>query len=262
MSSVAQLKRSCEQCALSCFCLARDLLGSERTRFASVVKRRRMIERGDKLFIAGDRFYALYILHSGSTKSYLISECGEQQVTGFHMPGELIGIDGLASHTHAYYVEMLETSSVCELPMPELDRMIATSWALRHRFLSQISRALIDEQQMLLTLGKLNAEQRLAQFLLNMARRHATLGGSATEFNLSMSRYDIASYLGLVVETVSRMIRRFQEEGAIEVRRRWVHIVNPAGLTSRLAHVTDKKRAAAAAQAAARKKTGNIKQLG
>lgn len=240
MSSVAQIKRSCEQCALSCFCLARDLLGSERTRFASVVKRHRMLERSDKLFIAGDRFYALYILHSGSAKSYLISENGEHQVTGFHLPGELIGIDGLSDHVHAYGVEMLETSSVCELPMPELDRMIATSWALRHRFLSLLSRALIEEQQMLLTLGKLNAEQRLAQFLLNMGKRHATLGGSATEFNLSMSRYDIASYLGLVVETVSRMIRRFQEENTIEVNRRWVHIVDDEKLQYRLVQASEK----------------------
>ncbi len=242
MSSVTQLKRSCEQCALSCFCLARDLLGSERTRFASVVKRRRLLESQDKLFIAGDRFYALYILHSGSAKSYLISENGEQQVTGFHMPGELIGVDGLSDHTHAYGVEMLETSSVCELPMSELDRMIATSWALRQRFLSLISHALIEEQQMLLTLGKLNAEQRLAQFLLNMARRHAYLGGSAIEFNLSMSRYDIASYLGLVVETVSRMIRRFQEEGSIEVKRRWIHIIDEKKLHQRLIQTSERKR--------------------
>jgi CRP/FNR family transcriptional regulator len=242
MSSVAQIKRSCEQCALSCFCLSRDLLGSERTRFASVVKRRRILERGDKLFIAGDRFYALYILHSGSAKSFLIAESGEHQVTGFHMPGELIGIDGLSNHIHAYCVEMLETSSVCELPMPELDRMIATSWALRHRFLSLISRALIEEQQMLLTLGKLNAEQRLAQFLLSMAKRYAALGSSATEFNLSMSRYDIASYLGLVVETISRMMRRFQEHGAIEVRRRWVHIINHDKLRKHMAHPVDKNQ--------------------
>ncbi len=242
MSSITQLKGSCEQCALSCFCLARDLLGSERTRFASVVKRRRLLEPQDKLFIAGDRFYALYILHSGSAKSYLISENGEQQVTGFYMPGELIGIDGLSDHTHAYGVEMLETSSVCELPMPELDRMIATSWALRQRFLSLISHAVIEEQQMLLTLGKLNAEQRLAQFLLNMAKRHAHLGGSAVEFNLSMSRYDIASYLGLVVETVSRMIRRFQEEGSIEVNRRWIHLINKNMLQHRLIHVSERKK--------------------
>ncbi|MBN1379922.1 MAG: helix-turn-helix domain-containing protein [Gammaproteobacteria bacterium] len=244
-SSVAQLKRSCEQCALSCFCLARDLLGSERTRFASVVKRRRILKPGDNLFIAGDRFHALYILHTGAAKSYLISESGEQQVTGFHMPGELIGIDGLSDHVHAYCVEMLETSSVCELPMPELDRMIATSRALRHRFLSLIAKALIDEQQMLLTLGKLNAEQRLAQFLLNMSQRHATLGGSESEFNLSMSRYDIASYLGLVVETVSRMIRRFQEEGVIEVEKRWVHIIKEENLRQRLAEAAERSLAQA-----------------
>jgi CRP/FNR family transcriptional regulator len=123
--------------------------------------------------------------------------------------------------------------------------MIATSWALRHRFLSLISRALIEEQQMLLTLGKLNAEQRLAQFLLSMAKRYAALGSSATEFNLSMSRYDIASYLGLVVETISRMMRRFQEEGAIEVRRRWVHIINHDKLRKHMAHPVDKNQAQA-----------------
>lgn len=237
MSSVTQLKQSCEHCALSCFCLARDLLGSERTRFASVVKRRHELKLGDKLFVAGDRFYALYILHSGSAKSYLISETGEQQVTGFHMPGELVGIDGLSDNTHAYGVEILENSSVCELPMPELDRMIASSWALRQRFLSLISRAFIEEQQMLLTLGKLNAEQRLAQFLLNMAERYEILGGSAIKFDLTMSRYDIASYLGLAVETVSRMLRRFQEEGAIEVdrrQRRQVNIIDEEKLRQRL----------------------------
>jgi CRP/FNR family transcriptional regulator len=136
---------------------------------------------------------------------------------------------------------MLETSSVCELPMPELDRMIATSDGLRKQFLSQISRALIEEQQMLLTLGKLNAEQRVAYFLINMAKRNALSGGSATEFNLSMSRNDIANYLGLVAETVSRVIRRFQEGGAIEAKRRWMHIIDEAKLRQRLNLRSDRK---------------------
>jgi CRP/FNR family transcriptional regulator len=241
MSSVAQLKRSCKQCALSFFCLARDLLDSERTRFASVVKRRRTLASGDNLFVAGDRFHSLYILHSGSAKSVLTSEGGEPQITGFYMPGELIGIDGLSDNTHAYSVEMLETSSVCELPMPELDRMIATSNGLRKQFLSQIPRALIEEQQMLLTLGKLNAEQRVAYFLLSIAKRNALSGGSATEFNLSMSRNDIANYLGLVAETVSRVLRRFQEGGAIEAKRRWMHIIDEAKLRQRLNLRSDRK---------------------
>lgn len=221
-----RLNCSCEQCALSQFCLARDLLGPEKAHFNSVISSRRLLERGQNLFMVGDRFYALYILHSGSAKSYILSEGGEQQITGFHLPGELIGIDGLDTYTHAYGIEILETSSVCELPMAELDRLIVGSWALRHRFLSLIGRALVDEKQMLLTLGKLRAEQRFARFLLDMSHRYSLLGTSPTEFNLSMPRNDIANYLGLVVETISRIIRRFQDDGIIQVKRRWVRILN------------------------------------
>lgn len=230
MGSDRQLKCSCHQCALSCFCLAKDLIGSERSRFDSVVQRQRMLERGEKLFMAGDRFSAVYILHSGSAKSFVISENGEQQVTGFHLPGDLLGVDGLDNYTHAYSIEMLETSSVCELLMADLDQMMAASWSLRHRFLSLMGRAVVDGQQMLLTLGKLNAEQRFARFLLALSARYAALGASPSEFNLTMSRYDIANFLGLVVETVSRLIRRFQEQGVIEVRRRWIHILDAEGL--------------------------------
>jgi CRP/FNR family transcriptional regulator len=176
--------------------------------------------------MVGDRFNSLYVLHSGSAKSYVLSAAGEHQITGFHLPGELIGVDDLAANRRSFNLEMLETSSVCELPMDELDRQIAESSALRHRFLGLMGLMLTEEKHMLLTLGAFSAEQRFAYFLLSMSRRYGILGASTKEFNLSMPRNDIANYLGLVVETVSRIIRRFKDENLIEVQRRWIRILD------------------------------------
>ena len=217
---------SCDQCALSGLCLSRDLLGHERERFDDIMRRRHRIERGNKLFFIGDRFQSLFVLHSGSAKAYIVSESGEEQVIGFYLAGELIGFDGLDNYSHSCSVEMLESGSACELPIEDLDDLMGSSKSLRRRFHTLIGRAFVADHKMLLMLGKLNSEQRFAWFLLNLSERYCRLNASPTEFNLSMSRYDIANYLGLANETISRLIKRYKKDGILDVQRRLVQITD------------------------------------
>lgn len=217
---------SCNQCALSALCLTRDLAGPERERFDQMMRRHHRIERGEKLFFVGNKFKSLYVLHSGSAKACIVSESGEEQVIGFYLAGELIGFDGLNNYTHSCSVELLESGSACELPIDELDELMGASKSLRRRFHTMIGNAFVEDHKMLLMLGKLSSEQRFAWFLLNLSDRFARLKASPTEFNLSMSRYDIANYLGLANETISRLIKRYSKEGIVEVNRRWVRILD------------------------------------
>ncbi len=234
--SLKQARHSCEGCTVPGLCLADNLLdhspGEGRAKLGSIIHQHRLLNRAEYLFIAGDRFTALYIICSGSAKSYVLSESGEQQITGFHFPGDLIGIDGFDTGRHAYSLEFLETSSVCRVGLAELDKLLAESSVLRSCVLKVMSHALIEEQRLLLSLGKLNAEQRLAGFLLDLSVRFKHRGVSEHAFNLSMSRNDIANYLGLVVETISRTLSKFQRLGLIDVQRRRIQILQADKLKS------------------------------
>ncbi len=227
MSQVVNLKSvkaTCQSCSLSRLCLPRGLHDEELERLDRIVQRKRPLTKGEALFHVGQPFHSLFAVRSGSIKVVLPTSHGEEQIVGFHLPGELLGLDAMGHDTHHCTAIALETSSVCELPYHQMQELCKQIPSLNDQLMSLISDEIAGEHEMLLMLGKKTAEVRLAAFMANLSVRFHRRGFSSTEFNLPMSRHDIANYLGLAVETVSRLFTRFQEEGVIEVHRRLVQI--------------------------------------
>jgi CRP/FNR family transcriptional regulator len=191
-----------------------------------IVKHTRPLHRGDHLFRAGDKFESLYVVKTGSVKSYTASEDGGEQVLGFHLSGELLGLSAIESEEHRCSAKVLETSAVCEIPFARLEELSATIPSLQHQMYRLLSKEIGDDSEMLTLLGKKNAEERLAAFLMSLSRRYQKRGFSATDFYLSMSRHEIGNYLGLAVETVSRLFTRFQEDGLLKVERKHIELLD------------------------------------
>ncbi len=189
-----------------------------------IMSRPRPLRRGEHVFRAGEPFRSLYAVRSGSIKVYTPCEDGTEQVLGFHLPGELVGLDAIEDERHVCSAKALETTSVCAMPFDKLQELANQITSLHRHFIRLMSKELARDEAMLLLLGKGNAEERLATFLLSLSQRFKDRGFSETEFNLSMSRHDIGNYLGLAVETVSRMFSRLQDEGVLTVHRKNIHI--------------------------------------
>jgi len=217
---------ACTDCGLFQLCLPVGIDSQDLELLDSIIKRRRPIKRGEHLFRIGDPFQAIYAVRSGSIKTYIPTEDGYEQVIGFHLPGELVGLDAISSENHPCAGKALETTSVCEIPFDRLEELSERIPSLRHQLLKIMSREILHEQSLLMLLGKKNAEERLASLLVSLSSRYQQRGFSPTEFNLSMSRNDIGNYLGLVVETVSRLFTRFQEEGLLTVQRKHICILD------------------------------------
>jgi len=192
-------------------------------RLEDIVKHTRPLHRGDLLFRSGDRFRSLYVVKTGSLKSFAPSPDGGEQVLGFHLPGEVIGLDAIDRRTHSCYAKVLETSSICEIPFQRLEELTAIIPGLQHQLYRLLSKEIGHDTDMLL-LGRKSAEERLAAFLLNMSKRLQRRGLSPTDFHLSMSRHEIGSYLGLAVETVSRIFTRFQDDRLLGVERKHIEL--------------------------------------
>jgi CRP/FNR family transcriptional regulator len=199
-------------------------------RLDDIVKRTRPLHRGDFLFRTGDRFRSLYVVKTGSIKTFAPSPEGGEQVLGFHLPGEIIGLDAIDTEAHACSAKVLETSAICEIPFSRLAELSASIPSLQHQMFRLLSKEISHDTDMLLLLGKKNAEERLAAFLVSLSRRLAKRGLSPTDFYLSMSRHEIGNYLGLAVETVSRLFTRFQDEGLLKVDRKHVELIELDGL--------------------------------
>ncbi len=195
-------------------------------RLDEIVKRTRPLHRGDFLFREGDRFRSLYVVKTGSVKTFAPSPEGGEQVLGFHLPGELIGLDAIDKDAHACSARVLETSAICEIPFARLEELTCTIPSLQHQMYRLLSKEIGHDTDLLLLLGKKNAEERLAAFLISFSKRLHKRGLSATDFHLSMSRHEIGNYLGLAVETVSRLFTRFQEDGLMYVDRKHIELLN------------------------------------
>jgi CRP/FNR family transcriptional regulator len=195
-----------------------------------LVLTRKRVHRGDHLFRAGDPFDALYAIRSGFFKSSAETESGRTQVTGFPMAGDLAGMDGLGSGTHVQHLVALDTGEVCVLPYAQLQNRIGLFPGLLHRVNRIMSREIVREQELMTLLGGIDAEAKVAEFLLSLASRLAARGYSSTQLNLPMSRSETGSYLGLNFATVSRIVSKLQKQGLIRKAGREVEIVNQQGL--------------------------------
>jgi CRP/FNR family transcriptional regulator len=237
---LARLRRSCGQCTLRQLCLPAGIGADDIDRLDRIVKRRRSIASRERLFSAGSELRTLYVAREGSFKTVALSEDGQQQVVGFHLPGELMGLDALAAGRHRCDAEALEPAGVCEVPLEDLERVAAQVPALQHQLLRVIGGSMGRDQDHMEMLGRRQADERVLLFLHGLMERYRTLGKSDDLLVLSMSREDIASYLGLVIETVSRCFGRLQDDGVIAVHGRQVRVLD-AGRFAALAHgaVTD-----------------------
>jgi CRP/FNR family transcriptional regulator len=228
---VGQCKTVCANCNLRELCLpCCGLNRSEREVAERLPYGRARVRRGASLYHSGDRFSALYAVRNGFFKSLAPMENGREQVTGFAMAGEVLGLDGIAPERHSCNAVALEDSEVCSIPFAGLQMLAQEIPSLQGHFYKMMSREIVREHGLMLQLGSMNAEERLSMFLLNLSQRFAARGYSASEFNLRMTREEIGSYLGLKLETVSRTFSRFQEQGLIAVQQKFVRIINSAGL--------------------------------
>ena len=214
---------ACSQCGLSNLCLPRELNLDEVSEFERIVRRSRPIQADEHLFMAGDPFETVLAVRAGCFKSYVIDEDGEERVLGFHLPGEIIGLEAINGRQHRASVMALDTSAVCSLSFEQLSEMARKMPDLQ----TEIFRVMSERIGELETIaGDLTAEQRLGLFLLSISERFARRGYSASEFQLAMSRRDIASYLRLATETVSRVLARFQERGWVDADRKRIRLLD------------------------------------
>ena len=217
--AIVQLKTvtdSCQVCHAKDLCLSSCLSNEEMQQFKDIVGHRAPMERGERLYMAGEDISSIYVLHSGSAKSYLESEDGEYQITGFYLPGDVIGIHGLKNAKHNDTVEALETTSVCALRLSNIEDITLAIPSLQKQLMRFVFDEMDHDQEMMMVLGKMSAERRMAYFLLQIAERLRYQGLSSSIINLTMTRHDIANYLGLAVETVSRILTRMKNQKSLK----------------------------------------------
>jgi CRP/FNR family transcriptional regulator len=236
--SIETIRVACRNCSLGALCLPMGLESDDVERLDSIVKRTRPLHRGDYLFRNGERLRALYVVKTGSVKTYAPNEEGGEQVLGFHLPGELIGLDAIDKEVHACSARVLETSAICEVPFARFEELSSSIPSLQHQMYRLLSREIGQDTDMLLLLGKKSADERLAAFLLSMSKRLRKRGLSPTDFYLSMSRHEIGNYLGLAVETVSRLFTRFQDEGLLKVDRKHVELLGLEAMEAMISGAT------------------------
>lgn len=221
---------SCAACRNSHVCLPRTLEGGELQTVSDLTELKRRIPAGAALFHAGDSLSAVYAVHSGTFKSVSVSRQGLEKVTGFHFPGELLGLDAIGRGVHRSHAFALEASQICVVPYEGLLQLARMMPALQHELMCALSNDISRDDGLVLLMGIMSADQRLAGFLLGLSLRLQRLGYAPDRFVLRMTRVDIASYLGLTSETVSRTIWRFVRDGLIEVDRREVRLLDCARL--------------------------------
>ncbi|MHB8621789.1 MAG: fumarate/nitrate reduction transcriptional regulator Fnr [Sulfuricaulis sp.] len=243
--NISSIKAACKDCSLRELCLPLGLNVPDLAELDNLIKRRRVLKKGEMLYRFGDPLRALYAIRSGSLKTTGLIEDGRAQVTGFYLPGELLGMDAINSDQHPCSAEALETSEVCDIPYAALEGLAQQIPSLQHQLLRIMSREIVRDEGMLMMLGRMSAEERLASCLMSFSRRLARIGDTGMEFKLSMSRQDLGDYLGLALETVSRLLSRFQDNDLISVHGRQIVLRNTNRLRAMAAGSPDDNSAQA-----------------
>jgi CRP/FNR family transcriptional regulator len=226
LPSMHAIKASCSQCSMHQLCLPMGLEDADINRLDQIIGKRRRLERDERLYQMGEPFRNLYAVRFGHFKTYQINASGEAQITGFQMAGELLGMDAISGDRHRCDAVALEDSEVCEIPFTRLEELFGHVPALLRHFHRIMSQEITREQNVMLLLGNMRAEQRFAVFLINKSARYAARGYSPTTFQLRMSREDIGNYLGLTIESISRLLSRFKKQGWLKVDKREVTLLD------------------------------------
>lgn len=220
------LKVACSQCNLRELCLPFGLSDEDMARLDNLIGGGRKLKRGQHLYRAGEAFESIFAVKAGFFKTDVLTEDGRDQVTGFQMAGEILGMDGISTEVHTCNAVALEDSEVCLIPFTELEMLSSEIHSLQHHLHKVMSREIVRDHGVMMLLGTMRAEERLAAFLLNLSQRFNARGYSPAEFHLRMTREEIGSYLGLKLETVSRAFSRFQDEGLISVQQKHIRILD------------------------------------
>jgi CRP/FNR family transcriptional regulator, anaerobic regulatory protein len=226
----ATIKVACSNCNLRELCMPVGFNADDMQRLDDVVATRRRVRQGEHLFSNGDHFTSLYAIRTGFFKTCVSTEDGREQVTGFQMAGEIIGLDGIVTDFHSCNAVALEDADVCVMPFANVEDLSREFPVLQRHVHKIMSREIVRENSVMMLLGNMRAEERLAAFLLNLVQRLHARGFSQSELVLRMTREEIGSYLGMKLETVSRTFSKFSEDGIIEVKQRYVHILKPDAL--------------------------------
>lgn len=221
--SLKELRRACSSCSLAELCLPLGFDADDLRELERIVQPSAPIESGEHLFRLGDQFAALYAVRSGHLKTYIVDDNGREQVLGFHLPGELIGLDAIYPEKHQCNAMALDTATVCRVEFSQISHLATQVPGLQAQMFRIMSKNIGESYGLA---GDYTAEERLAAFLVGLSARLRLRGYSATRFNLVMPRRDIANYLRLATETVSRVFKRFQEEGLIRVDRREIELTD------------------------------------
>ena len=229
-SPIAAPKIACSSCNLRELCLPVGFSDALLERLDNLVAARRSVRRGDTLFRSGERFEAVYAVRAGFFKTRVAPHDGRDQVTGFQMAGELLGLDGISTDRHICDAVALEDSQVCIIPYAPLEQLAREYPELQRQFHKILSREIVRDHVVMTLLGSMRAEERVAAFLLNLTQRLKDRGFSPTSLLLRMTREEIGTYLGLKLETVSRCFSKLQDDGVLRVRQRHIQVLDPAAL--------------------------------
>lgn len=221
---------SCGNCRLGSICLPLALEADDIVKLDEIVQRGRPLQKNEHLYREGDEFSAVYAVRSGTIKAYRLTGDGQEQVTGFYFPGEILGMDGISKDRYASSAKALETAAVCEIPFNRLEELSSQMPSLQRHFFQLMSQEITSDQQLITLLSKNSAEERVAALLIGISMRNARRKLSKTSFRLPMSRTDIGNFLGLTVETVSRVIGRFSKQSLIEVDSKEITLLDIDGL--------------------------------
>lgn len=219
-------RQNCSSCRLSAICLPLALAQDEVVQLDEIVQRGRPLQTDELLYREGDNFNSIFAVRSGSVKAYRVSDKGEEQVTGFYLPGEILGMDGIGQNRYANSAQAMEVSAICEIPFSKIEDLSGRLPNMQKHFFKLLSQEIVEDQRHITLLSKHSAEERLASLLVSISARNARRNLSAFSFRLPMSRTDIGNFLGLTIETVSRVFSRFAKQGLIEINKKEILVLD------------------------------------
>ncbi|MDX1735626.1 MAG: fumarate/nitrate reduction transcriptional regulator Fnr [Halioglobus sp.] len=223
---------NCGNCRLNSICLPLALESDDIKQLDEIIQRSKPLQKGQFLYREGDDFQSVFAVRSGTLKAFRTTDDGREQVTGFYFPGEILGMDGISKNIHASSARALETAAICEIPFTSLEKLSSVMPNLQRHFFQLMSREITADQLLITLLSKNSAEERVASLMLSISSRNARRKLSATKFRLPMSRVDIGNYLGLTVETVSRVFSRMQKLELLQVDNKEIEILDIEGVRS------------------------------